>query len=187
MAQSTTSTTAANGRARAELPLSKGWVQGIALVMIFGFTVMGMLAARTYTDSMPQPEQVVGPAGEVHYERRHHRRPADLPAPGPAAVRLDHGSRAYLGPDYTAEYLRLSTEHVKEALTTAGEQDPTQRVVEIFRTNTYDEATGTVTFTAEQVAAFEAIKEHYADFFGTRPPSTGCSPTRSPTPPRSTN
>src|SRR5690606_31185512 len=78
---------------------------------------------------------------------------------------MGHGG--YLGPDYTAEYLRLSTEHAHEALTTAGEQDPTQGVVEMFRTNTYDEATGTVTFTPEQVSAFDAIKQYYADFFGT--------------------
>ena len=32
--------------------------------MLFGFTVMGMLAVRTYTDSMPQPERVVDPTGE---------------------------------------------------------------------------------------------------------------------------
>lgn len=35
---------------RAELAISKGWVQGVALVFIFGFLVMGVLALRTYTD-----------------------------------------------------------------------------------------------------------------------------------------
>ena len=35
---------------RAEMAISKGWVQGIALVMIFGFFVMGLLAYRTYSD-----------------------------------------------------------------------------------------------------------------------------------------
>ena len=48
---------------RAELNLSKGWVQGIALVMVFGFFVMGMLALRTYTDSMPLPDRVIGADG----------------------------------------------------------------------------------------------------------------------------
>ena len=39
--------------------VGKGWVQAVALVVIFGFFVMGILAYRTYTASMPQPERVV--------------------------------------------------------------------------------------------------------------------------------
>ena len=31
--------------------VGKGWVQGVALVLIFGFFVMGVLAYRTYTAS----------------------------------------------------------------------------------------------------------------------------------------
>ena len=37
-------------RSKTELVISKGWVQGVALVFIFGFFVMGILAIRTYTD-----------------------------------------------------------------------------------------------------------------------------------------
>ena len=33
---------------RRPMVVSKGWVQGIALVMILGFTVMGILAYHTY-------------------------------------------------------------------------------------------------------------------------------------------
>ena len=40
------------GPRRAGLALSKGWVQGVALVMIFGFVVMGLLALRSYTDGI---------------------------------------------------------------------------------------------------------------------------------------
>ncbi len=50
---------------KAEIAISKGWVQGVALVMIFGFLVMGILAYRTYTDSMPLPAQVVSEGGET--------------------------------------------------------------------------------------------------------------------------
>ena len=55
------------GSRRAELTLSKGWVQGVALVMVFGFFVMGVLALRTYTDSMPLPQRLTGPNGQVVY------------------------------------------------------------------------------------------------------------------------
>lgn len=45
--------------------VGKGWVQGIALVLIFGFFVMGILAYRTYTASMPVPDKVVTESGRV--------------------------------------------------------------------------------------------------------------------------
>ena len=45
--------------------VGNGWVQGVALVMIFGFLVMGILAYRTYTASMPMPDKVVSESGDV--------------------------------------------------------------------------------------------------------------------------
>ena len=44
---------------RRPMVVSKGWVQGIALVMILGFTVMGILAYHTYNDPLPTPGKVV--------------------------------------------------------------------------------------------------------------------------------
>jgi nitric oxide reductase subunit B len=45
--------------------ISRGWLQGVALVMIFGFLVMGILVYRTYAASMPMPDKVVSESGEV--------------------------------------------------------------------------------------------------------------------------
>ena len=45
--------------AKRQLLISRGWVQAVAIVMIFGFTVMGMLLAyRTYTGEPPIPARV---------------------------------------------------------------------------------------------------------------------------------
>ena len=155
------------GVERSELNLSKGWIQGIALVMIFGFFVMGMLAARTYTDSMPLPDRVVGQDGQTVYTG------ADVTAGQQLFLRrglqeygsiVGHGG--YLGPDYTAEYLRLSAEDIKDQLTEAGVQDPAEATSAMLRENRYDEDTGELVFTPEQVAAFDAVEQHYADYFG---------------------
>lgn len=152
---------------RASIAISKGWVQAVALVFIFGFFVMGILAYRTYTDGMPQPERVVTTDGTVLFTAE------DITTGQQIFLRrglqqygsvMGHGG--YLGPDYTAEYLRLSSEHIAEQLRTAGATDPSAALVELMRTNRYDEATGTVTFTPEQVAAFEYLTGYYADFFG---------------------
>jgi nitric oxide reductase large subunit len=50
---------------RRTLMVGKGWIQAVALVVIFGFFVMGILAFRTYTASMPEPDKVVTQSGEV--------------------------------------------------------------------------------------------------------------------------
>jgi hypothetical protein len=52
---------------RRELLVSKGWVQAVALVVLFGFFVLGLLAYRTYTGQPPIPERVVDPEGNVVY------------------------------------------------------------------------------------------------------------------------
>jgi nitric oxide reductase subunit B len=145
--------------------------------MVFGFFVMGMLAVRTYTDSMPLPERVTGPDGQSVYTQD------DVTAGQQIFLRrglqqygsvMGHG--AYLGPDYTAEYLRHASEHVKEDLTAQGVQDPTAATSERLRENRYDEASGELQFTAEEVAAFESAKEYYGDFFGTDSTEYGLLP-----------
>ena len=163
--------------AKAELAISKGWVQGVALVMVFGFLVMGVLAARTYSDSMPLPQRVVGPDGQTLFTEE------EITSGQQIFLRrglqeygsiMGHGG--YLGPDYTAEYLRLSADHVGDELRSSGSADPTAGVVEMMRTNRYDEASGTLQFTAEQVSAFEEIRDYYADYFGTDTTEHGLIP-----------
>ena len=152
---------------KAELAISKGWVQGVALVMVFGFLVMGILAARTYTDSMPQPTEVVGPDGQTVYTSE------EITAGQATFLRrglqqygsvMGHGG--YLGPDYTAEYLRLASEHVATEVAAQGSTDVTADVVEMMRTNRYDESTGVLEFTDAQVSAFTEIRDYYAAYFG---------------------
>ena len=165
------------GSGRAELTLSKGWVQGIALVMVFGFFVMGTLALRTYSDSMPLPQRVTGPDGTVIYTA------ADVTAGQQTFLRrglqqygsvMGHGG--YLGPDYTAEYLRISVEHIKTELAGSGQQEPSEAAKQMLRENRYDEASGELVFTAEQVSAFEDATEYYADYFGTDSTKFGLLP-----------
>ena len=64
-----------DGISRRALLISKGWVQTVLLVVLFGFFVLGLLAYRTYQAKPPTPQRVVDPQGEVLYTgRRHHAR-----------------------------------------------------------------------------------------------------------------
>src|SRR5690625_4920447 len=108
---------------RSEIPISKGWVQGVALVLIFGFFIMCILAVRTYSDSMPLPEQVVDRDGQVvstHEDITEGQRIFLSRRLQQYGSIVGHGG--YLGPDYTAEYLRLSSDHVRDTLESQGIQ-----------------------------------------------------------------
>lgn len=61
--QSSNPSAPADGKS-AERLIGKGWLQGVGLVMIFGFFVMGILAYRTYTASMPMPMPVQTQSGQ---------------------------------------------------------------------------------------------------------------------------
>ena len=48
-----------------DLLVSKVWLQAVAIVILFGFFILGFLAYRTYTGEAPIPARVVDPAGAV--------------------------------------------------------------------------------------------------------------------------
>jgi nitric oxide reductase subunit B len=162
---------------RTPMLVSKTWVQVAALVMLFGFTVMGILAARAYTDAMPQPARVVDESGEVVFTSE------DITAGQQIFLRrglqqygsiVGHGG--YLGPDWTADYLRRSARFALRDLQRSGVAGAKAALVQEYRANRYDEASGELVWTRRQVAAFAAIKQHYADYFGSATTRYGLVP-----------
>ena len=100
---------------RRELLVSRGWVQAVALVMLFGFFVLGLLAYRTYQEQPPVPVRVVDPAGREVFTG------ADVEAGQKLFLRyglMQYGSifghGAYLGPDFTADYLHRAALDVRD-------------------------------------------------------------------------
>jgi nitric oxide reductase subunit B len=116
---------------------------------------------------MPQPERVVDPTGQEVFSGD------DITAGQQIFLRrglqqygsiMGHGG--YLGPDWTADYLRRSAEFALAEIEAGGAPDPQATLVEEFRTNRYDEQSGDLEWTELQVEAFEANQQHYADYFG---------------------
>ena len=126
-------------RGRRELLVSKGWVQAVALVVLFGFFVLGLLAYRTYQAKPPLPKRVVDPGGQVLYT-------ADDISKGQQVFLhnglMEYGSvfghGAYLGPDYTADYLRRSSLLVSESYGGAASDAATRKTIEDVRANRHD-------------------------------------------------
>jgi nitric oxide reductase subunit B len=128
---------------------------------------MGILAYRTYTASMPMPDKVATESGRVVFTGEDVTRGQEIfQARGLQEYGSIVGHGAYLGPDYTADYLRRATDEVAAQLRAGGMTDTHNAVVEEFRTNRYNPDTGTLMFTDRQATAFDNITAHYAAFFG---------------------
>jgi hypothetical protein len=89
--------------------VSKGWVQLAALVSLSGFFVLVLMGFLTYQSSPPTPQRVVSASGQTVFTG------ADIRAGQDVFLRnglMESGSifghGAYLGPDFTADYLQRS-------------------------------------------------------------------------------
>lgn len=159
------------------LLISSGWNQAAGIVLAVGFLIMGILAYYTYTDEPPIPKFVKGANGATLFTG------ADILAGQQIFLGnglMEYGSifghGAYLGPDFTAEYLH------RAALSSidfyGGPTSDTARLktLQDFKANRYDAATGTLTYTAAQSNAFESCRAYYAAFFGNPTTKFGLRP-----------
>ena len=160
-----------------DLLVSKAWLQAVALVVIFGFFVLGLLAYRTYSGQAPIPGQVVDPGGRVLFTRE------DIQGGQQVFLRnglMEYGSifghGAYLGPDFTADYLRRSALSVLETHGGHTSSSATDVTVAEFKTNRYDPGTDTLTFTEAQSKAHGQLAEYYASFFSEPSTRNGLRP-----------
>jgi len=163
---STTDRNAFERPQKRDLLVSKGWLQAVAFVMLFGFFVMGLLAYRTYAGEAPIPARTVGPDGKVLFTRQ------DILAGQQIFLKnglMEYGSvfghGAYLGPDYTADYLRRAATSVMASH--GGPQSDRARgeTIHEFKANLFDEASNTLRFTAGQTNAYQELVPYYTKFF----------------------
>ncbi len=166
--------------------LSPWWRQAVILILIAGFTILVMLAIRTYRDAPPIPGTVVGPTGETVFTRE------DIL--GGQQVFLKYGLMengtiwghgAYLGPDFSAAYLHQLTLDAREMKAaqlaqktwdqlTPEEQTAVSAAVQVdLKTNRYDKNTDTLTFTDAEVATFEKQIPIWEAYFETPSTSAG--------------
>lgn len=174
---SATAGSGVNGSGRRELLVSKGWVQAVLLVLLFGFFVLGLLAYRTYDAKPPIPERVVDPGGTVLYTAEDVQQGQQVfLGNGLMEYGSVFGHGAYLGPDYTADYLRRASDFVKESHGGEASDRATSQTIATFRTNRYDERTGTLTFTGPQAEAHRRLVRYYSAFFSEPTSKNGLRP-----------
>ena len=147
--------------------IARGWVQAAVLVTIVGFLVLGLLAVRTYQAEPPIPQRVVTSQGTLVFTGDDVRQGQEaFLRNGLMQYGSIFGHGAYLGPDFTADYLHRSATLVRKQYEGSGTTDAATRTIADFRTNRYDPRTGTLVWSAAQGAAFQQITAHYADLLG---------------------
>ena len=158
--------------------LSPWWRTAAILVMIVGFSVLSLVTVLTYTNAPPIPGKVVDAAGRVVFTGDDIRRGQEV------FLRynlMEHGSLwghgAYLGPDYSAEYLHRLTEIAEDIIATgeygkpfarlaAGEQSAVaSRMRRALKENRYDPGSATLVFSPGEVAAYAVQRREWSDYF----------------------
>lgn len=149
------------------LMVANGWIQAALIVLLIGFLIMGVLAYYTYSDEPPIPTTVKAPDGSVLFTG------ADILAGQQIFLGnglMEYGSvfghGAYLGPDFTAEYLHRAADSSIQFYGGDTSDTAHKQTIADFRKNRYDSATGTLTYTASQAHAFDEARAYYGAFFG---------------------
>ena len=97
--------------------LSPWWRKSVMIVLVIGFAVLIWMAIRAHKDAPPIPEKVVGPSGETIFTRD------EIIAGQEVFLKyglMENGTiwghGAYLGPDFSAEYLHTLAIDAREHL-----------------------------------------------------------------------
>ena len=165
------------------------WKHVLLLTMLLGFTVLLVGGYWVYKDAAPRPADIVDEHGNVlsTYDA----------VQGGQAVYQSHGLMqygstlghgAYLGPDFTAQSLHITTTTMRDfyaqqefgtaydALTHEQQAGIADRVVRELKANRYDAATNRLVLTDGQAAALRAVRAHYGDMFAKNDSRSGLQP-----------
>ncbi|MEP6470967.1 MAG: cbb3-type cytochrome c oxidase subunit I [Acidobacteriota bacterium] len=140
--------------------LSPVWMQGIVLSFVVGFGILGYLTVRVYRDHPPVPSRVVTESGRSVFTAEDVRSGQELFLTyGLMQYGSIYGHGAYLGPDFTADYLHRQAVEMQK--TYGGGSAAADRVRRELQGNRYDPATDVLTWTDARAEAFESLIVHY--------------------------
>jgi nitric oxide reductase subunit B len=175
------------GPSRRPMILSRRWVQVSLFVFVLGFFGLGLAGYLNWRGEPPMPSKVVDGSGQTLFTK------ADVIAGqgvflgnGLMQYGSIFGHGAYLGPDYTADYLHRQIGAMRARATggqgETGAADPgtfgvlpdaggasgadiAAAITADLKTNRYDKASDTLTFTDAQAAAFGDLVAYYSTYF----------------------
>src|SRR5512141_130475 len=169
-----------------EKPLASWWRHAVILVMALGFSLLTLVTVLTYTNAPPIPERVTDAAGVTLFTRANveHGQEVFL-----KHGLMEHGTLwghgAYLGPDYSAEYLHRLAEIARDSLARErhgrpyAELDPDAAagldasVHRLLKQNRYLPASGVLRFSAAEATAWRTQEAEWAGYLSGTTPAPG--------------
>lgn len=160
--------------------ISRWWIFGLALVMIFGFSVLLTITGLAFVEKPPVPAQVLAPDGRTLFTAQDVKEGQELfLSRGLMSNGTVWGHGAYLGPDFPALTLHrvgeaqadllARTVHNKplDALTEEQRGEITALVPGELRVNRYDAKTGILTFNPAETLIFTLSPALWRDYLAT--------------------
>ncbi|MEW5977101.1 MAG: nitric-oxide reductase large subunit [Acidobacteriota bacterium] len=153
------------------------WI-GFTIVVVVSFVILGWIGTRIYQEMPPIPSRVITEQGkEVIGEGEITRGQNVWQSLGGMQVGSIWGHGSYVAPDWTADWLHREAEFVLSQWAVAeyaksfdqlAAEDQAKlrgRLVEQYRTNTYDPHTNTIRVSEIRAQAFDANLAHYGSVF----------------------
>ena len=161
---------------RRPMTVSSLWLQGSILTFIVGFAILTFSAVRIYQDHAPVPERIVDESGNVLFTKQQILDGQEqFLTYGLMQFGTVYGHGAYLGPDFTADYLHRMALHMNKRY--GGDEAARARTGHELHANRYDPRTGTLVWTTGQVSAFEEVHEHFGELvYGRKVSGEGLKP-----------
>lgn len=158
--------------------ISKWWRYSTLIVIFIGFSILSLVTKLAYDNAPPIPEKVITPSGNVVFTGEQIKKGQNL------FFRynlMEHGTLwghgAYLGPDFSAEYLHQETESIRnflshqmydspfDALTEASRGSVTDLTIRMIKENRFNAETNLLVYTDAQKAAFDEQVQYWTHFF----------------------
>lgn len=141
--------------------ISRWWILVLAFVLIYGFAVLITVTYKAYDDKPPIPETVTDSDGNLLFTGNDIREGQSI------FLRYglhDNGSvwghGAYLGPDFSADYLH----QVAEATKALNPGKSAQELNKIAKANRYDASTGRLVMDDAQAAVFAEATDYWKKY-----------------------
>ena len=141
------------------------------------FLVLVIFGVEIYRTAPPFPTKIVVSDGEVLYEGQDIKDGQNVwQSMGGQTVGSIWGHGAYIAPDWNADYLHRETEMLLDLLAQKDgktykdlpEDEQAKYLVQLrkeLRTNTYDAASGVITFSPERAQVARALADYYTKLF----------------------
>ena len=157
--------------------MKKLWTS-FAIVFVLSFSVLGWIGTRIYQEMPPIPDRVVSTDGAVVVGEGDIGRGQNVwQSLGGMEVGSVWGHGSYVAPDWTADWLHREASFVLDEWAGAENGKPYEhlsaeekaklrgRLEDVYRRNTYDASTRTITIAPVRARAFEACLKHFSEVF----------------------